>query len=132
MGGPSCPVGSGRRVGQQILSFGRAHDRALAERRRLFAAGGEGTPLASKVGAFAASSDSNAFGDRRTGAWLSVEVVNLPIDRGRHGRAGAHRRSERLRGEPRAISHRPATHRPDGWTPARAAQLLAWRVADDL
>src|SRR5882672_9977297 len=66
MGGPSCPVGRGRRVGQQNLSLGRAHDRALAERRRLFGASGEGTPLASEIGAFAASSDSDAFGDRES------------------------------------------------------------------
>jgi len=78
--------------------------RALAERRRLFGAGGEGTPLASEIGAFAASSDSNAFGDRRAGGRLSLEVVHLPMDRGRHCRAGAHSRSERSCGQPRAIS----------------------------
>lgn len=35
MGGTSCPAGRGPRVGQQDLSPGRAHDRALAERRRI-------------------------------------------------------------------------------------------------
>jgi len=130
MGGLSCPVS---RVGgwDNKTSLGRAHDRALAERRRLSGAGGEGTPLASEIGAFLLPLPMPRLCDRRAGGRLSLEWSIYRWNRGRHCRAGALADLSRSAASLGNFSS-PCSASTRRMDPGLGAQLLAGWVTDDL